>query len=596
MPPNTNREAVASAVLERTPTPGVTRTPEQARGDAIRVKVQESGARSALEDLRGRETVEKGNIDYLIDTNIGVERDTSGKKTRNPGSDEEKRFNDATKATELTKDLLENGYDAAQGVHKDAARDLVERAIRAWPEGNDLLAGLSNPEVRQLIENVLKDPDFSNKLKDVFSSVTNPDKQLQDLVTDTKSKLEEVLRLEAVKQAEIDQNNTNLAAIDAQLNEYRTGGAKQHELQQINSDLPQMEQDKIVWQDEHEDLNDRFKDLTYRRRAAINRGDDTTALDDEITTIRGEMRQVKRELDGINERVNRKQFLENEWRTLAERKKEIDSTRVQLDSDMSTNQINKSKAQADHALKKGQREGQEDNFVNDLEDAVTEATTQYLEDQIRKAEAVEKQLIEAEIARTEDPAEKAILEAILDRWEKTETVGILKKSQIKVNDRDKINRDFSTLMTSGPKEIMREMMMNAGITQADIDAKLNDPAFIEKMQPQVAERLISYKLQTGKINSDEARRIFNSAWGENMIDNALSRNKKLKDQISKLEAEGVLQGGIKEWMRKASKGELWRFLLILFGATVAGAVGLAAAPAVLGAASGAGAGYAKKFF
>ena len=81
-----------------------------------------------------------------------------------------------------------------------------------------------------------------------------------------------------------------------------------------------------------------------------------------------------------------------------------------------------------------------------------------------------------------------------------------------------------------------------------------------------------------------------------MIDNALSRNKKLKDQISKLEAEGVLQGGIKEWMRKASKGELWRFLLILFGATVAGAVGLAAAPAVLGAASGAGAGYAKKFF
>lgn len=133
-------------------------------------------------------------------------------------------------------------------------------------------------------------------------------------------------------------------------------------------------------------------------------------------------------------------------------------------------------------------------------------------------------------------------------------------------------------MTQGPKDIMKEMLVASGMSAVDADAKLADPAFVEKMQPRVIERLTTRRIQTGKLTEDDARRIIeNPTWGKAIIDTAIKNRKDIADALTELEGQGILRGGIAEWLRNKSGGSKWKFLLILLGI-----VALGAGPAAMG--------------
>ena len=232
-------------------------------------------------------------------------------------------------------------------------------------------------------------------------------------------------------------------------------------------------------------------------------------------------------------------------------------------------------AQADLERARIIRGQSEQEFVDSLEDIYTEATVQWMEERMNEAEAAQRRIIERDRGAAGDPAERAIEDALLNRWDKEVTRGLRKKHTEREFDKDKIDDDWDGLFArdGGPKAIMRRILVDAGFTSVDgqIDDIMNNPEFVAKMQPKVVERLVTRRIQTGKITETQARFILDNDWGVGMIEAAIQNKKGVQEAIDKLRGDGVLKGeGVKDWIKHMDKGKALMVLLIVLGLIVGG--------------------------
>lgn len=576
-------ETIAHAVLEKAPVAPPPPGSSQEAAEKIRTTLSEKGPRSALEGLRQRKPIEQRGIGEVIDQNIGTERNVDGSKKRPAGSEIKRRFDEAQKYATLSKDFLEKGYDGLNTAQKGEVRQFAEQAMRAWPEADNLLSGMSPADRQAAIEAVLKAPEYTAKVRSIFEGAIDPSKILPDTVSEIRTKFDDIKRREEEIKAGRIRSDSESNSIKAQLDQFKTiggiDGSKLSELKNLERELPQLNIDLQSSRDRLETTSDLIKSLENLKTVATLRGEDITPIDQQVTLRRQDQRTFRRDIEETNGKINRKSALEQERETLEQKRQQLEGERTHLEEELKSLTQERIGAQADLASAQLTHNSQEQDFVDSLKNVFSEGTMQYLESKITEAEEVQRQLIEEEKARTVDPAEKAILDSLLSRWEKTKTIGILGKRTISELNREKIKKDFGNLMTGGPNQVMRDILIEeGGMLAFEADAKLNDPAFVEKMQPKLVERLITRRIQTGKLTEDDARRIIESDWGKGMIDNAINNRKVISDALEKLGEKGVLRGGISEWIRKKSGGNFLKFLLlILFGAAIIPAMGIKSA-------------------
>src|SRR3989344_4991852 len=166
-PPTANPEAIARAIVEKTPAapPPPGSTAEKAA--RIREKAQLESPRSALESLNARKPIEQTRTTNALDSAIGTERKQDG--TRKLNTEQQRRFDEAQKTINLTRDYLEKGYDRLNLAQRGDVRRLVEQAIKAWPEANAVLSGMTPTERQAAIENIiLKNPEALARIRSVF--------------------------------------------------------------------------------------------------------------------------------------------------------------------------------------------------------------------------------------------------------------------------------------------------------------------------------------------------------------------------------------------------------------------------------------------
>lgn len=582
-PPTSNPEAVARSVLEKAPGPGAAvRSAEQKRGDAIREKAKKDGARSALESLRQKPKIDKADTDRIIDENIGVKRKANGEKNRT--AQEKARFDSAKKWKGFNEALLDGGYDSLTDPgNKNLARGQVEKALRAWPAGDALLTSMNATDRQAAIERILRDPKFTEKLRSVYDGTFSGENVLADTVTEAANRALEAETKKTKVDGEIAKNKLDLSQVNTALDRYKvdptTGapiGADITRIKNIEARMPTLTAEQNTKAVELQLLQEEYNAM----KLGVRTGAVTPA---ELAAKGTEVVAKQREILTIEAEIHEKEGLETKKNNLDSQKQTIETKLQELDVERASAVSELSAARADRASQELSRASQEGQFTENMKGMVSEAAMQVMEDEVTAAEAAEREIIETEIKNTQDPAEKAILQGLLERWEKDKEVGIWSKSRIKVYDKERINADFSEVMETGStRNTMWRMMRDAGMSDDEIRAKISDPEFVDKMQPQVAERLLTYKIQTGKLNEDEVRRIFNSEWGEGMIEKAIQRRDSLRKTINDLESKGILQGGVKEWLRKASGGEKWKFLLILLAAIAGSVVAANALPLAIG--------------
>lgn len=583
-------ETVARAILEKAPATPPAAGSSQEAAAKIREDLQQKGPRSALESLRQPKPPEQKKIDSLLDRNIGTERDASGKKVRRAGSDEDKRFKEAQEAEKLGKEFLEKGYDALSTTQKVAIYLKVEQAFSAWPEGKTLLAGMPAADRQACMEGILKDPDFIAKHRASFGEANLKTVEEEALI-EAKRKFEEAKRGEEAKKRDIARNNGEKTSVDSQLEQFAdrtavggTKGAKLQELENLDRDMPVLQADLMAKNDQAAALRDSQKDLEEMKRMALYTRKDPTEFITKLADVRNELRTLQREIETLNKQVARKPFLEKEKVDLEQRKLELAEERSMLDGELKNLSQDRARLQADLAGEQLNRSSQEEDFVDGLKGTFSEATLRYLEDKITAAEEAQRRLFEEEEAKAVDPYEKIALEALRLRYEKEITRGGRKEY---VLDKDKIKEDYPKLLdpAQGPKGILRDVLIadldkrfppgspGRAAELAKIEAKLKDPDFVKKMEPKIAERLITRQIQTGKLTEDDVRVIRESDWGAGMINKALENKKGLKDEIEALYGKGAVESG-SFWkdLKRMSNGSLLKLLLLMLGTAAFGAV------------------------
>ncbi|MCL5433147.1 MAG: hypothetical protein M1524_03505 [Patescibacteria group bacterium] len=562
-------EVLAGAVLGKESTIPVA-SPFREDTKRLREEYTSRTPRSMLESWRSRRSMEQRGIDVLIDQNIGTERNPDGTKKRKPGSDTEKRFKEAQKYSSLAKDFLERGYDSLGDPQKTEVRKFVELTIKAWPEGSALFSGMTDNQKKATIEDILKDPSYVSKLRGVFEGAIDSSKTIPDIAPDLALKFDEAKKREKEKQLESSEVQRNLTKTNDELAEFDTGGRKSDRLEAIEKDLPELTVELEDKENKFDELKDEIKYLEQTRRTMLLRGVDTSALDTDLIEKNGQLRELRRDTNKIKKTLTERDSLQQEKEQLKQKRQQLEIQRTKLDDEVKSLTKERINAQAEVASAQIDRSSQEEDFVDNLRGVFSEASMQYLEEKIIAMEEVQRQFIEEEKAKTTDPAEKAILDSLLKRWDSEKQTGVFHKRTIREFNEHQIKEDFDKLMTSGPNEIMKDILMKGGLTEDEANAKLADPEFLAKMQPQVVERLITRRIQTGALREDQARMIIESDWGKGMIENAIKNKKEVKDALDKLRSEGVLNEGVIDWFKKKSGGSILSILLLLMGTALIG--------------------------
>ncbi|GEM_PF-4582513 len=585
-------------------------TPEQHAAAAFGEKnpkdklVQELRDRNAknphdtLTTLAQRTKIAQRPIDELTANNIGTKIDSAtGKKDRPSGSDEERRFKAAEGAMKRALTYFNEGYDAlkkADPAGAEIIRGEVERVMRMDVGTNAYLDGVlaAGGNIESIIEGVLKNPKMQAKIREAVILATDPSKRLDagniaqleeiDKVTQKDRTLRETEK--ASKQGEID-------AILRNLDEFADGttgmpqGQKNREMQALDKTRAADITEKRQKEAELTRIKDQIKlqESNIQIAFSTKNHEGRLSAQGEISRLNGQARKLEQEIIERGERIERRD-------TLEKTKGELENKKIQLRAEKDKIDAEFGKAEAAGLLAKTNldqarlaRGTQEEAYVDGLQNIFTEGTIQFVDTELAEYQAADQQRIREAIEQTGDPAEKAILKSIAERWEKEERshkwIRGIKGTQMEIN-KEQANKDYEILMGSGvgkgPEAIMRDMLANAtdaagnkifvndpsGLTATEqIEAKLADAAFVGKMQPLVIERVLTARMQAGgKITEGEARIIYNK-WGEQLIDTAIARKKGLRESINKLKAEGVFKGSVAQWLKEKSGGNI---LLVLF--------------------------------
>lgn len=579
MPTLPNTEALARAVVKETPPAAGALTPAQQEAADITKRRSEKGAHSALESLAARRPIDKKQGDRLFESNFGTERDPSGKKVRAPGSIEEARFNETIKARDLLTRFIEGGTLSV--ADRGILRSQLEGVLRGWAPADSLfnIAGYNKDAA---LDRLLEDPKLAGEVKRMLTEKLSAS-PLEDKVTQKQRELDDLKVQETDKATFLSNVSIEYTNVSNDLSQFEvTGGvvgAKLAELTKLQKDFPRIMANLEERRDELESAKEGLSSLKMRRDILLYQGQDTTTIDGIITQKEADLRRVNVQVTRLTNQVARKQELEAEKSSLEQKKKELQEKKDGLNKEKTDLERKRIATEADLALEKINRNDQEEQFADSIKSIFSEASLKYIQDEIGEFERIDNEKLTEDAAKATDPAEKALIEQMKDRrWLKDKRVGVgpFGRRMIKAANKVALQDDFEHLISGNgdPKAIIRQALVAGGITAAEANAKINNPAFMDKMASQFVEELLSRAIRAGvKFTDADAEVILSSKWGAEMIDKAVSNRDLMDAAKAKLKDKGILENGVAQWFKRKGGGFLLKLLFVLFGSSFLASAG-----------------------
>jgi len=602
-----NAEVTQRAILE-------TKTPvtpaELLRKNLVietRKKLDEGDVQGALVNMGLRHEADDkytGNADTVISA-----QKTDKEGNREWTGDEKVRRDESINAIKLANGFVEKGWPV-DAIEQNALIDAVKPALATlWPdakaffEDTAISPAVREARVKDFIEEQLKNPKVRELVQQLLEqrSGKKPPPGLE-VPMELKAKAKEVEILSDQNSKAKTRVNSELTAVNGDLSrEYGdptakppVGGARWADLQALRANRGKNVGDKAAFTRDIASKDARLAQLLRSRDSSgsiVSKGSDGWSKTDtrgaSFKVIQGEIDALTKDLDDPTDGLRAKlRGADSELAKLADYERDLaewNAEKKRLEGERQTLIDQGNLLGANNTLLKGEirdivnaRINWEKQYVADLQSTMTDGFRDHLTDQLRQAEVAQKKVLEEQIASTIDPAEKKLLEGMAGRWDQRKESGVFRKREVTVANKAQVDIDYALLMTpppkGGPEIILRKMLEATGapaMTTAEIDAKLADKAFVDKMQGDVITKLLERRLDTAKMPEADLKYIAESSWGEATIQAALQN----KDALKKLEAQmrelGLSAGTMHEMFSKkgVKKGLLLGILLgiITFG-------------------------------
>jgi hypothetical protein len=571
---------IVRSVLKEAPPATGTLTPEQQTIRRINEEMAKGNSHEAIEAAKKQKLINKEKIDKKAEEiGVGEVRDALGKKDRSGNPAEEKRFKEFNKSAELNKEFLEKGYDKITDTTKqDKLRTSVQNAIISDPALSSEFLSLSVTDQKARLELILKDPRYASSLRETMSGILEQkiiieDKEIQekvDVVTEKENKREEANRV--VKEIAREKK-----AVDASLKEFErdpSGVARGTRSIRLDSLRPvaTLQRDTANLRKELQiidaELNGLRSELSGTSRGLIkaprkivdinlditNRTKDKTTAESNLETNEGELQEISK--------------LQAEEAALKEKSVELEKSKSLKNVDLKAAEYELSKANRQLDDLKRVRADSEDDLVSGMKNAGSEAANKYFLKEMDVAEAAFNKTSEEEKKKTTNVNERAMLDALQERWlGSTKGKGTKKYRPI---DRAKVESDFYDLTISGPEPLMKKLLQSrvdpashARIyTDVQIDAMLAEKAdggFYTKMEPKVAAQLIRRKILSGGMRKEDVSAIESTPWGQQAVSLALQENAASRENMEKLIGEKAVNPGFMAKLWSEMKKKPWLF-------------------------------------
>lgn len=522
-----------------------------------------------------QEAFNPGTRKVLLDANFGTERNADG--TRNLDTEEALRLKSAEKSEKLARELVEIGYDRLNSGQQKDARRIVERAISISPVLKDQLP--TNPTQKdQMLAQILKDPDLLAEIVSVYGERMGVSAKLDDLVSEARKNLDEKTQQEAEAQTELAETNNRLTVVGGEIARFDPIADRGKQLADLELVVPDLREEVDTITEELRQTQETiamYKQMLFFARTVGDQQRIQGQIQGELAKASG-LRSQKTE---ANKKINQYNTLIEDKKRLSQEKTDLEKKKQDLTNRLNVITKDKLMLQAEVSTAQLQRGQQEEDFLNDVNGILTEATYNYLESQLTRADETQKRVLEDMLKTATTDTEKRFLTQQLSRYDRPRTPTLLNSRKTEPNTVN-IDGDTTILFSSdpvlgGPEGLLRKQLLDSGATASQVDEMLKDKDFVEKMGSQAVESLLAAKLKSGRLTEDEAEKIIKSPWGKGMVDSALQSNQKVKDAMEALRSQGVIKGDIRDAIGRMDKKSLLAVLLLVIGTGGLAGFGLA---------------------
>ena len=581
------KEAPVAAVLERkpaTPGPGGPTEGEKRAAD-IRKRVSAEPPKSIREYFKERSALppSQQKIEGAMGNVFKDHVDASGNPVIIP--DVSTRKGEAMRVTDLMKTYLTpdtRGVRLTPAQQKDMETQ-VTYLLKSIPRIADYLEALPDDKARKdVVQDLIKNPEFMAEVNQRFHEklkVGPEAKEASDAVQNALLAKEQARLTHEKLEDDIYNAEAAIARTESQLAQFEsagyTGPARPGHL---GDELRVKLSTRVRDEAQSQSMQSEITSINNRIAVLEGKKDKSGDIARRIETL--ELRKdafVQQKADA-DIRLNRLQELMDMRERLSNKRAEHEKERSQYFQQLKSTELQSASANAGYEDALAKQAGVQQEFIDGVYQSLTEAAGKYMSDKMESADQAAILSEEEYVQKATEKIDKEFLESVHKRWSRTKEVGgvFSKKRETIITDHELVKQDYQRILTEGPEEMMKEILTVNGLTPDQINEKLNDKEFMDRMQPKLVEGLLRRKLKDAelghgaKMTGEEAMAISETPWGEQAIMSALSKNREVNQMMTELKDQGVIAGSTpKEWFNEENKGSGAKLLmLMLFGLTV----------------------------
>lgn len=522
---------------------------------------------------------------HKLNDQIGSKRDKNGKKDRS--TNEVARFKTAETHTTTIVKLIQEGYDKLDSDEKDIVEHSIEAAFDQWPDAKEFFA-LYPPAKTKAMEEFRKNPLLLLKTRAAFEAfLKDPKNRLAEPDKVNKAKLDldrAEKQLEELKHQAPTNIDAEIAGTLAELDEYRPpnpsatppfpGGTRWQKMNrlEVNENVAAKQAGLGLRQKQLEELKGL---LDAAKHGTINpafTNVDINAIQSDYNNLNNSIQtdvQVIKEYEALLQRneylKQRKEGLEKEKTSIADQEKTVSGLKGTFED------------------AKKQRETEEKAYVGKLGGVLVEGAMHVMGERATAYREGQKELVREMERNAEAPADRAITNALANRWntrKRHRLLGFLPRYREENRRKgERIERDYHLLLTKGPRELMKRILESQGVGELDVQRALASREFNDKYKHVMTATLLRRRWEKQKLSTSDSRRMAETDWGRQMIATAFSHDQVVSGQLKHLADACKIKGPIQDWIANHSDGEV----AAVFGAaagTLAAAGVVAGPPAV----------------
>ncbi|MDO8487166.1 MAG: hypothetical protein Q7S45_02660 [Candidatus Curtissbacteria bacterium] len=592
------KPVIAEAVIRKTENAQGQESAEVKQAKALRERMANEDPHTILQSLEQTRPVNKADSQKIIDKNISGELNEDGSVQRS--TEQQRKFDEAKKFNDLAEALIEKGVDGLTTDQRRVAVQSVRGLVEAVPELKSRWESLNDQEINSEVSLLMKDPDFLSQVRDSHAEATSKDRLINVNAGDAREKSKNAKTKRESAEAEVARASGERESVDIQIEQFedRNGkvGAKLTELRNLEAEAPALQASLDETQVMYEEARTDVKNLENLQLGMLIKGKDATQITEQLAQKRQEADRYRRELASTRSKLAKKEVLEREKAHLYERKGQIEAKRIDLQGGLDDAIRDFSLAASELEITLVGRKQAEEQFVDGLQNIITDATYNYLSGKINLAEQTWSKMLEEGIANSQDKIQKALLAGIKKKYERgpaRKVHGIFRGGDNAAGvpeglfagyfggeklvpgkyDSEGIHKDFVGLAQSEKMGPLVKSALNKAtdpatgeriLTDEEIEGVVANPESVAQLGPKVVGELIRAKTNTEGITEDEAEIIAGSEWGANAILAEAEKKPDIKAEINERKEEMGAKD-TKELLSKLGGKGILLLLLMLFG-------------------------------